>query len=177
VQRGFEQQWLSITFSKAVFLGNGLVAIISGLFGNVLVDTLALGPVAPFDAASCFLAIGMAIILSSWSENYGDPSESKDLLAQFRGAAVAITSGKVPILSIHSFYSFKSNHSMWILKIDLQDYINLDSASRWTHLLMIPPCNQLCHSTLVQKIIILMILKHVLRQSCLLWQAVDLDSN
>ena len=28
LQRGFEQQWLSITFSKAIFLGNGLVAII-----------------------------------------------------------------------------------------------------------------------------------------------------
>nr|ACU20900.1 unknown [Glycine max] len=65
-KRGFDQQWLSLTFSKAIFLGNGLVAILSGLFGNVLVDTLALGPVAPFDAASCFLAIGMAIILSSW---------------------------------------------------------------------------------------------------------------
>ena len=94
-QRGFDQQWLSLTFSKAIFLGNGLVAILSGLFGNVLVDTLALGPVAPFDAASCFLAIGMAIILSSWTENYGDPSENKDLLTQFRGAAVAIASGRL----------------------------------------------------------------------------------
>ncbi|CAN1254697.1 Molybdate-anion transporter [Linum perenne] len=75
-QRGFEAQWLSVTFSKAIFLGNGLVAIIAGLFGNVLVDALALGPVAPFDAAACFLAIGMAVILSSWSENYGDPSEN-----------------------------------------------------------------------------------------------------
>jgi len=93
-QRGFDQQWLSLTFSKAIFLGNGLVAILSGLFGNVLVDTLALGPVAPFDAASCFLAIGMAVILSSWTENFGDPSESKDLLTQFRGAAVAIASGR-----------------------------------------------------------------------------------
>ena len=93
VQRGFEQQWLSLTFSKAIFLGNGLIAILSGLFGNVLVDTLGLGPVAPFDAAACFLAIGMAIILSSWTENYGDPSESKDLLTQFKGAAVAIASG------------------------------------------------------------------------------------
>lgn len=93
-QRGFDQQWLSLTFSKAIFLGNGLVAILSGLFGNVLVDTLALGPVAPFDAASCFLAIGMAIILSSWTENFGDPSENKDLLTQFRGAAVAIASGR-----------------------------------------------------------------------------------
>uniref|UniRef100_A0A2N9HNE3 Molybdate-anion transporter n=1 Tax=Fagus sylvatica TaxID=28930 RepID=A0A2N9HNE3_FAGSY len=112
-KRGFEQQWLSITFSKAVFLGNGLVAIISGLFGNVLVDTLALGPVAPFDAASCFLAIGMAIILSSWSENYGDPSESKDLLTQFRGAAVAIASdekiallGAIQSLFEGSMYTF-----------------------------------------------------------------------
>lgn len=85
LQRGFEQQWLSITFSKAIFLGNGLVAILAGLFGNVLVDSLSLGPVAPFDAAACFLAIGMAIIMSSWTENYGDPSENKDLLTQFRG--------------------------------------------------------------------------------------------
>ena len=105
MQRGFEQQWLSITFSKAIFFGNGLVAIISGLFGNLLVDAFALGPVAPFDAASCFLAIGMAIIFSSWTENYGDPSESKNLLTQFRGAAVAIASGKVPFLIIHLFYS------------------------------------------------------------------------
>lgn len=94
-QRGFDQQWLSETFSKAIFLGNGLVAIISGLFGNLLVDTLALGPVAPFDAAACFLAFGMVIILASWTENYGDP-EKKNLLAQFKGAALAIASGESP---------------------------------------------------------------------------------
>uniref|UniRef100_A0A2N9FZ88 Major facilitator superfamily (MFS) profile domain-containing protein n=1 Tax=Fagus sylvatica TaxID=28930 RepID=A0A2N9FZ88_FAGSY len=112
-KRGFEQQWLSITFSKAIFLGNGLVAIISGLFGNVLVDTLGFGPVAPFDAAACFLAIGMAIIISSWSENYGDPSENKDLLTQFKGAAVAIASdekiallGAIQSLFEGSMYTF-----------------------------------------------------------------------
>lgn len=112
-KRGFEQQWLSITFSKAIFLGNGLVAIVAGLFGNLLVDTLALGPVAPFDAASCFLAIGMAIILSSWTENYGDPSENKDLLTQFRSAAVAIASdekiallGAIQSLFEGSMYTF-----------------------------------------------------------------------
>ncbi|GMP24950.1 hypothetical protein CsSME_00002036 [Camellia sinensis var. sinensis] len=93
-KRGFDQQWLSLTFSKAIFLGNGLVAIVAGLFGNLLVDSLNLGPVAPFDAAACFLAIGMAIILSSWTENYGDSSENKDLLTQFKGAAVAIASGR-----------------------------------------------------------------------------------
>ncbi|KAL4565373.1 hypothetical protein LXL04_029465 [Taraxacum kok-saghyz] len=112
-KRGFEQQWLSLTFSKAIFLGNGLVAILAGLFGNVLVGTLALGPVAPFDAASCFLAIGMAIILSSWTENYGDPSESKDLLTQFKGAALAIASdekiallGAIQSLFEGSMYTF-----------------------------------------------------------------------
>lgn len=94
VQRGFDPQWLSITFSKAIFLGNGLVAIIAGLFANLLADNLGFGPVAPFDAAACFLAIGMAIILSSWSENYGDTSDNKDLIAQFKVAAKAIASGR-----------------------------------------------------------------------------------
>jgi hypothetical protein len=112
-KRGFDQQWLSLTFSKAIFLGNGLVAIFSGLFGNVLVDTLALGPVAPFDAAAGFLTIGMIVILSTWTENYGDASENKSLLAQFRGAAVAIASdekiallGAIQSLFEGSMYTF-----------------------------------------------------------------------
>ncbi|THG10738.1 hypothetical protein TEA_023114 [Camellia sinensis var. sinensis] len=112
-KRGFDQQWLSLTFSKAIFLGNGLVAILSGLFGNLLVDSFSLGPVAPFDAAACFLAIGMSIILSLWTENYGDPSESKDLLTQFKGAAVAIASdekiallGAIQSLFEGSMYTF-----------------------------------------------------------------------
>nr|CAB3497293.1 unnamed protein product [Digitaria exilis] len=95
-KRAFDPQWLSITFSKAIFLGNGLVAIVSGLFANLLAENLGFGPVAPFDAAACFLAIGMAIIMSSWSENYGDPSESKDLMAQFKVAAKAIASALSP---------------------------------------------------------------------------------
>ncbi|XP_076909089.1 uncharacterized protein LOC143633393 [Bidens hawaiensis] len=112
-KRGFDQQWLSLTFSNAIFLGNGLIAIISGLFGNFLVDVASLGPVAPFDAAACILAIGMAIILSLWGENYGDPSENKDLLSQFKGAAVAIASdekiallGAIQSLFEGSMYTF-----------------------------------------------------------------------
>lgn len=93
LQRGFDAQWLSLTFSKAIFLGNGLVAIVSGLFANMLADNLGFGPVSPFDAAACFLTIGMAIIMLSWTENYGDPSDSKDLMAQFKVAAAAIASG------------------------------------------------------------------------------------
>jgi len=87
-----------------VFFGNGLVAIIAGLFGNLLVHSFSLGPVAPFDAAACFLAIGMAVILSSWSENYGDPSDNKDLITQFRGAAVAIASGELIVLLLLTIY-------------------------------------------------------------------------
>lgn len=92
-QRGFDPQWLSLTFSKAIFLGNGLIAIVSGLFANLIADNLGFGPVAPFDAAACVLAIGMAIIMFSWTENYGDPSESKDLFGQFKVAGKAIASG------------------------------------------------------------------------------------
>ncbi|CAL9063418.1 unnamed protein product, partial [Musa banksii] len=112
-KRGFEPQWLSITFSKAIFLGNGLVAIIAGLFANLLTDNLGFGPVAPFDAAACFLAIGMAIILSTWTENYGDPSDSKGLLTQFQVAAAAISSdekiallGAIQSLFEGSMYTF-----------------------------------------------------------------------
>ncbi|CAA6668195.1 unnamed protein product [Spirodela intermedia] len=112
-KRGFDPQWLSLTFSKAIFLGNGLVAIVSGLFANLLADNLGFGPVAPFDAAACFLAVGMAIILSSWTENYGDPSESKNLLTQFKGAATAIASdekiallGAIQSLFEGSMYTF-----------------------------------------------------------------------
>ncbi|KAH9315472.1 hypothetical protein KI387_024099, partial [Taxus chinensis] len=112
-KRGFDPQWLSLTFSKAIFLGNGLVAILAGLFANTLADTLGFGPVSPFDAAACFLAIGMAIILSTWTENYGDPSESKDLLTQFKGAASAIASdekiallGAIQSLFEGSMYTF-----------------------------------------------------------------------
>ncbi|KAJ4972704.1 hypothetical protein NE237_005878 [Protea cynaroides] len=60
---------------KVLMLGH----VLAGLLGNVLVDTLGFGPVVPFDVPACFLAIGMAIILSTWNENYRDPLESKDL--------------------------------------------------------------------------------------------------
>ncbi|KAH0864583.1 hypothetical protein HID58_081794, partial [Brassica napus] len=96
-KQNFDQQLLSLTISKTVFFGNGLVAILSGLFGNLLVDVFSFGPVAPFDAAACFLAIGMVIILTTWSENFGDPSDSKDLMTQFKVAAIAIASGRFKV--------------------------------------------------------------------------------
>ena len=41
VQRGYEPDWLGNTFSIAVFLGNGLVAIVSGLLAHGLVEVRA----------------------------------------------------------------------------------------------------------------------------------------
>ncbi|XWS38171.1 hypothetical protein CRYUN_Cryun19dG0107200 [Craigia yunnanensis] len=55
----------------------------------------------------------MIIILLSWTETYGDPSESKDLLTQFRGAAAAIATdekitflGAIQSLFEGSMYTF-----------------------------------------------------------------------
>ncbi|KAI5080064.1 hypothetical protein GOP47_0005543 [Adiantum capillus-veneris] len=112
-KRGFEAQWLSLTFSKAVFFGNGLVAIVSGLVANLLADTMSLGPVSPFDTAACVLALGMVIVLYTWSENYGDASENRSLLDQFKAAASTIASdekiallGAIQSLFEGSMYTF-----------------------------------------------------------------------
>ncbi|KAJ3682140.1 hypothetical protein LUZ60_014713 [Juncus effusus] len=112
-KRGFDPQWLSLTFSKAIFLGNGLIAIISGLLGNILADNLGFGPVAPFDAAACILTIGMGIVILTWTENYGDSSENKDLLSQFKLAGKAIAAdekiallGAIQSLFEGSMYTF-----------------------------------------------------------------------
>jgi hypothetical protein len=95
LQHNFEPQWLSLTFSKAIFLGNGLVAILAGLIANFLVVDLDFGPVAPFDTAAVFLAIGCGVIVKTWSENYGDTNEEKTLQQQFQQAWNSILAGKV----------------------------------------------------------------------------------
>ncbi|KAF3552582.1 hypothetical protein DY000_02006221, partial [Brassica cretica] len=139
-KRNFDQQWLSLTFSKAVFLGNGLVAILSGLFGNLLVDTFSFGPVAPFDAAACILAIGMAIILTTWSENYGDPSDSKDLLTQFKVAAIAIASGSKTVSSVSPLSLTQSMDDFSDEKIALLGAIqSLFEASMYTFVFLWTP--------------------------------------
>lgn len=89
---GYEQRLLADLFTKAVFLGNGLMAIGSGLLGNLLVEGLGLGPVAPFDAAAAVLLAGGAAIHVSWTENYGDRGAG-DLGGQFRHALTTIWNG------------------------------------------------------------------------------------
>lgn len=96
-KRNFPAEWLGGTFSKAVFFGNGLVAILSGLVANTLVYTAQQGPVAPFDAAIVVLAIGAAIIYYKWAENFGDVSE-QNIAEQYKVAIGAIRSDRRVLL-------------------------------------------------------------------------------
>eukprot|EP00798_Chlamydomonas_sp_ICE-L_P005112 gene5112-34914_t len=70
-------------FSKSVFLGAGLMAILSGLLGNVLVEELKWGPVASFDAAIAVMLCGAVVIMTTWGENYGRSSAGGGLIARF----------------------------------------------------------------------------------------------
>ena len=74
-------------------MGNGLMAIVAGLFAQMLVSNLDFGPVAPFDAAAVVMVIGGLLVLFTWSENYGDPSEKTTLREQAMKAGKAIIEG------------------------------------------------------------------------------------
>ena len=93
LQRGYEANWLGGTFSKAVFLGNGLVAIVAGLLGHALVEIFHLGPVSPFDAASIVLLIGGAYIAATWTENYGDTADKAPFHVSLVNAGKTIWEG------------------------------------------------------------------------------------
>lgn len=69
------------------------MAILSGLIGNVLVEDVRLGPVAPFDAAIAVMLLGGAVVLGSWAENHGNQGLNS-LTQQFKLAIRAIMSGK-----------------------------------------------------------------------------------
>ncbi|GAX74764.1 hypothetical protein CEUSTIGMA_g2211.t1 [Chlamydomonas eustigma] len=87
--QGFSPALLSDIFSKSVFLGGGLMAILSGLLGDFLVAGLCLGATAPFDAAILVMMTGGLIVASTWSENYGGESTGS-LTEQFLGGLKAI---------------------------------------------------------------------------------------
>jgi MFS transporter, MFS domain-containing protein family, molybdate-anion transporter len=112
-KRGFNADWLGGTFSQAVFLGNGLMAIVAGLTAHTLVETLSVGPVAPFDAAAIVLVVGGAIIYSTWTENHGDSSRDSNASEGFSKAAKLIMSepkiallGAMQALFEGSMYTF-----------------------------------------------------------------------
>ncbi|KAL3149800.1 hypothetical protein ABBQ38_013625 [Trebouxia sp. C0009 RCD-2024] len=89
-KRGYEGNWLGGTFSKAVFLGNGLIAIVAGLLGHALVEVFKLGPVSPFDAAALVLIAGGVYIALTWTENYGDSADKTPFHASLVNAGKTI---------------------------------------------------------------------------------------
>ena len=95
MQRGYDEEWLGGTFSQAVFVGNGLMAILSGFLAHTLVEGLSLGPVAPFDAAHAVLLLGGILVLATWTENFGDETREQNpsLMAQIGTALRAIRKG------------------------------------------------------------------------------------
>ncbi len=104
VQRGYDEEWLGGTFSQAVFVGNGLMAILSGFLAHTLVEGLSLGPVAPFDAAHAVLLLGGIVVLATWTENFGDESKEQNpsLICQISAALSAIRRGaEIPCVNLH----------------------------------------------------------------------------
>ena len=97
VQRGYDEEWLGGTFSQAVFVGNGLMAILSGFLAHTLVEGLSLGPVAPFDAAHAVLLLGGVVVVATWTENFGDESRehNSSLASQIGAALQAIRRGEL----------------------------------------------------------------------------------
>ncbi|CAL5220451.1 g2470 [Coccomyxa viridis] len=89
-KRGYDGELLGGTFSRAVFVGNGLVAIVAGLVAHTLVETLGLGPVIPFDTAALVMICGGVLVLFTWTENFGNSSEKRNFLDQLKNGAHAI---------------------------------------------------------------------------------------
>jgi MFS transporter, MFS domain-containing protein family, molybdate-anion transporter len=105
-RRGYSEASLGDTFAWAIFLGNGLMAIVAGFAGNFLVENLGLGRVAPFDAAIVAMLIGGAIMARTWTENYGDRT-SKGIGEQFEKAWAAIVGGEILRLIFEIFEIFR----------------------------------------------------------------------
>lgn len=69
-RKNFGQKWLSKTFYYSI-IGNGFVAITSGIIAHALV--FRWGYIAPFALAAILLIICALIILTTWkNENYGE---------------------------------------------------------------------------------------------------------
>jgi len=68
-RRNYEPETLGIIFANAYF-GNSLVAIISGIVAQVVATSF--GYVAPFDSAILSFVAMCALLITTWSENYGD---------------------------------------------------------------------------------------------------------
>ncbi|KAL3896524.1 MAG: hypothetical protein SGCHY_004018 [Lobulomycetales sp.] len=111
--RGFKEELLSDIFQWSTFL-NGLVAIISGVFANTMVDFFgrnATGYVSPFISALFVLVVAAVVITITWKENYGQKSGSSSsssehsTVANIREAVASIR-GDFRVLAVGSMQCF-----------------------------------------------------------------------
>ena len=86
--RGFSATWLTSTFS-AMSVANGLTAVASGWAAEGAAVTFD-HPVAPFDVSILLLVLGAGVIVSTWTENYGDASSN--VSSNLRDGVVAVLS-------------------------------------------------------------------------------------
>eukprot|EP00741_Cyanophora_paradoxa_P002968 tig00000655_g2881.t1 len=97
----FAPDLLANTFSIAT-LGNGIIAILSGLVASAVAAKYGL--VAPFDTALVLLIVCTLIVAATWTENYGD--QRVNVEASFKNAwQTLISDQKVWLLgSIQSLF-------------------------------------------------------------------------
>jgi len=111
-KRGYPQEWVADTFSKASLI-NGLSAITAGILAQVCADHL--GEIGPFQAAIALTALALVFVLF-WPENYGGDDSSEDSTKDqawklIRTDRKAFLLGIVNALFEGSMYSFVF---MWV---------------------------------------------------------------
>lgn len=90
-RRGFDGEQLGNTFSLAYF-GSSIAAILAGQLGEVAANMQPLtelggglhygGYITPFDLSNCILIICMLIIVSNWTENFGQSGKGGSNFAE-----------------------------------------------------------------------------------------------
>eukprot|EP00301_Raphidiophrys_heterophryoidea_P007786 c1296_g1_i1.p1 GENE.c1296_g1_i1~~c1296_g1_i1.p1 ORF type:complete len:444 (+),score=113.06 c1296_g1_i1:64-1395(+) len=120
--QGFPADWLSETFSAAMF-GNSLVAIVCGILSQKAVELLPLTPVfghvmwggscTPFDLAALCLVIGGVLVVLTWHEHHRpndvSSSSSRPLIEVFKSVVSnrdILLTGLVQALFEGSMYTF-----------------------------------------------------------------------
>ncbi|ESL05096.1 hypothetical protein TRSC58_07293 [Trypanosoma rangeli SC58] len=83
---GYDTAWLGETFSL-MMVGNGLIAVLSGLVAWWVADTFN-HPVASFDVSAGLLVLCFIMVFVRWPENYGAPQTNLWQKMVFAAAAV-----------------------------------------------------------------------------------------
>ena len=141
--RGYDGTMLNDTFSLMYF-GNSLCAILAGMVAEVAADAVALtnhsgfwhygGYCSPFDLSALCLVAAFCLICASWSENYGNSSDTgcSDVagpLQQMLASPSILLAGAVISLFEGSMYIFVFNWTPAITGSDAHPPFGLIFAS------------------------------------------------